>query len=250
MEAALQIRGDAPRRNNYAGLLLATGEVEKAASEIALALQEYPEYALAHATLASVHLARMEGDLARVALLEAERLDRGLPVLPMLWAHYHATQGDFESAVEKAREGVALRPDDAQSHFMLARICRQAGKYDEMRRSARAVLDLTAESKKSEMRQLITRMLGPTALEAPDDEVEGGDDLAGSAVPATPMPEPGEFKLGKGLRLLEDGDTSKSPTPTLGGDAPGAKKGSPLLLLGDQPKLQLRGSDSKLELKP
>ena len=119
------------------------------------------------------------------------------------------------------------------------------------RSAARATLKLTPESRKSEMRQLISRMLGPTALEAPDSDEPDETDTA--TVAAQPMPtlDPGEFKLGKGLRLLEGGDSSASGKPTLGDiKTPGTRKGAPLLLSGDQTKLQLRDSNSKLELKP
>ncbi|MBN1656227.1 MAG: tetratricopeptide repeat protein [Deltaproteobacteria bacterium] len=200
MEAAAQIRADSPRNNNLAALLVAQGDLEQASRKVAAALEENKDFALAHTTLASIHFARGEPELGRAELVRTEKLDPNLPLLSMLWAHYYSATGQLDLAIEKTRQAVASRPNDRQARLLLASLLRQNGRYDEMRRIARALLGETPDSQKQEMKRVIERLLGPTALEPPiDAEREEGrpnDDKA--AMPS------GDFQLGKGLKLLDD----------------------------------------------
>ncbi|MBX3273330.1 MAG: tetratricopeptide repeat protein [Sandaracinaceae bacterium] len=175
LSSAKQLRTDAPRRNLVAGVHMAQGDLDAASREVSAALEQYPEFAPGRATLAAIHLARGEHDLARAELAEAERIDRDLHLLPQLWASYFATTGDLERAVASAEEAVR-RNGDIQTRLLAARIYRQASQYDRMRREARAVLERMPPSRQQETRELIRRMLGPTALEA-DDDVEDDDDV-------------------------------------------------------------------------
>ncbi len=253
LEAALQIRSDSPRHNNLAILLLADGDVEGAAREVARATKQHRNFASARVTLAGVHLAQMEYDLARAELEEAEKLDAALSTLPLAWAQYYAARGQMELAIGKARRAVELRSYDFQSRMLLAHLYRSASRFDDMRSQARKLLKLAPAGRKAEVKALIRRVLGPTALERPT--IEQGD----SEQPQSPpVPGAGDFKLRKGSRLL-GGDDSPAPGPSLLSDGVGSgssetprskQDGRPLLLSDDPPKLRLRGSKPKLELKP
>ena len=231
LQAAAQLRRDSPRRNNLAVLLLAKGDADAAAKEVAQVLTEHREYAAGHATLASIHLATGERDQAKVALEEADRLDPELPNLSLLWAHFYATSGDLPRALEKAEQGVARRPNDAQAHLMLARIYRESSKLDDMRREAQRVLELVPSLQRSDMEQMIRQLLGPTALDKPADEILAGDTIEPTSLPDTTL------DLAGGSKLLGGAEASPS-----GQD-------DPLLMLGDPSKLRLPGSESKLKLK-
>ncbi len=241
LEAAAQLRRDAPRRNNVAVLLLAKGEAEAAAKEVAQALSEQRDFASGHATLASIHLATGEREQAFNALKEADRLDPDLPNLALLWSHYYATQGEMDRALEKAEQGVARRPNDAQAHLMLARIYRETGRLDEMRRQAQRVLELVPSTQRSDMEQMIRQLLGPTALDKTADEIlAGGDDA-----PAVPGED--ALDLSRGSKLL--GGEAPSTGAGLLPEATGGDGSGPLLKLGDPSKLRLSGPGGQLKLQ-
>ncbi len=246
LEAASQIRPDASQRNNLAGLMLVMGDVDGAAQQVSLALQQYPDYAAAHVTLASVHMARMEQEQVRAELETAERLDSGMPLIHMVWAQYHAGRGEWDEAVGRARQGVEMRPNDAQARLMLGRIYREAGRYPEMREQARAALELVPGSRAEEMKKLIHGLLGPTALDDPDEEQPEAEEQIGSL--QLQLPEPGKLELGKGLRLLDDDQAPgvKVPLTDTGKmGLGGTKSRRPLLLLQDPKKLPAGDSDSR-----
>lgn len=185
-------------------------------------------------------------DQAEQELRRAEELDAELPILPMLWANYYAETGDLELAAEKAMEAIERRPHDWQNRLGAARILRLAGRYDEMRRQARQVLEDAPPGQEQAVRQLIEQMLGPTALEEPlDDEELALDDER--------LPD-GEFQLGEGSALLDDeGELDLGGEgPSLGGESLGGGEagGGPLLKLGDESTLRLRepGTDLRLDL--
>ncbi|HEX4352126.1 MAG TPA: hypothetical protein VHZ95_04415, partial [Polyangiales bacterium] len=141
LDDAAQLRNDAPRHNNLAVLGLVSGDANAAAKEISIALSEFPDYALAHVTLASVHLMRGERDEGLVEIEQAERLEPSLALLPQLWAEFYASDNEFDRAIPKALEAVQHKPKDPQAHLLLARIYRAAGRYDDMRAQAREILE-------------------------------------------------------------------------------------------------------------
>jgi tetratricopeptide (TPR) repeat protein len=215
MEAAAQIRDDAPRNNNLAALLVAQGELDAASKKVAMALEAQKGYASAHATLASIHFARGEQELGQAELIKAEKLDPNLPTLAMLWAHYYRSTGRLDLAIDKAQKSVRSRPGDLQARLFLATLLRQDGQYDEMRQIAREVIEEIPESQKEQMKKLIEGVLGPTALESPieddSDEPIPSDD--------EPAPPDEDFKLGKGLKLLDNGKQQRFGGSLLGSDS-------------------------------
>jgi tetratricopeptide (TPR) repeat protein len=207
LEAAAQLQPGPAQHNNLAVFALATGDAERAAKEVARALAKTPDFASAHLTLASVHMARAESDLARGELEQAERLDPGLPSLPLAWAELYAGTGDLMQAQAKAEEGIRLRPKAPESHLLLARILRQAGRYDDMRREAQKVLELAAPSQRDQVTEVIKAVLGPTAL-----GTTPGDDEGDPALPRLRQPsqDPGTLQLGSGEPKLRLGDDTDS----------------------------------------
>lgn len=246
LEAAAQMRDDAPRRNDLAGLALAEGDVDGAARQVGAALEAYPDYPAALGTLAAVHLAQGENELARGELARAEQLDPELHNLPLLWANYYLATRQEGLAAEKALEAVEARPLEWQRRIQAAQVLRAAGRYDEMRRQARTALDQVPAGQKEAIRTLIERALGPTALEPPMDELAEAD---GAGDEALALPDPDQaFRLGEGSSLLGgDGAPSLEGPSLLGDDAAGGG-GGPLLKLGDPSKLKLREPGTSLRL--
>jgi Tfp pilus assembly protein PilF len=237
LDAALQLRSDAPRRNNLATLGLLSGSPDAAAKEVAAALAEAPDYALAHVTLATVHLMRGERDLARAELEKAEQLEPDLALLPQIWAQFYATTNEFDRALAKAEEGVRRRPKDTQARLVLARIDHATGRYDDMRKQAAAILAYVPADQQSRVRDLLRSMLGPTVFEdanqdgARAEHAEGDD--ADDQHTASTSPGSGPSSP----RLLD---------PSAGG----VDLNSPSLQLRPgSPKLQLGAGDSNLKLK-
>ncbi len=237
LEAAAEIRRDGPRLNLLASVHMAQGELDLAARELSEALEAMPDYAAAHATLAAVHLSQGEAELARTELETARRLDPDLHLLPAMWAGYYATTGDLDRAVASARDAVERNGGDVQTRLMAARVYRQAGRYADMRREARAILERVPASRRREMEEVLRRVLGSTALEEEEeeddlddedwDDEEWDEDEGGGG-------SGGGLRLGTGgSRLLGGGgggpsllDPSERPTPPTGlqlggGAAPG-----------------------------
>jgi len=230
LEAAAQLRPDAPRRNNLAGVALSKGDAETAAREVAAALEQHPDFAGGHATLAAVHLGRDERDMAERELRRAEELDPTLPHLPMLWANYYMMTHDPEQAVVRAREAIERRPHDWQTRLGAARVMREAGYYDEMREQAHRVLADAPRERAAAVRELIAQVLGPTALEEPLED-EGAEGLPGS-----------DFQLGEDSALLGGGTGPRLGGSLLGDDDTGLLNGQ------DDSTLRLREPGSGLQL--
>lgn len=216
LEAAVQLRSDAARHNNVALLALAKGEVERAQKEVALALGNAPDFAAAQLTLASVHMSRGERELARAALEQAERLEPNLTAVALAWAEWYASSGDLAQALAKAELGVRLRPKNPETHLVLGRVYRQAGRYDDMRIEAQKVLALSTVTDKERVKALLREVLGPTALEAPT--------------------APADLRAPADAPLLDG--------PQVGSSAPGGLK-----LGAGEPKLRLGGGGDELKLK-
>lgn len=223
IEAAAQMRPDAPRKNNLAMIALAMGDAPRAMRELSQALEKSPDFALAHLTLAAAQLGTGEREQARAELDKAEALDPDLPALPLTRAELYASGGELERALAEARRAVTLKPSNPQARLLVGRLLRQAGRYDEMRAEARATLALAPPALRERTAELIKRLLGPTALEAPIDGPDSG------AAPA--LPEPKRLSLGAApdgpkLRLL--------PEAPAGSPQSGALQGAP-----DTPRLRL-----------
>lgn len=248
IRSAAQIRGDAPRRNLVAGTYLASGNADLANREVAAALQEHPDFAAAHATLAAIHLENHETDEARQSLQTADRLEPDLNILPMLWAQLLLTEGEPEEAMRRAADAVAARPHDANRRLQAAQIFRAGGDIDEMRRQARQALELSPADSQAALRQHILQALGRTALDEPledeplddedfefDDEAfedEEGDDLTLGG---------GGLRLGSSL-LGEDGhDGSDDEGPSLLEGNLGGGDDGPALMLGNGSNYGLGG---------
>jgi tetratricopeptide (TPR) repeat protein len=238
LESAQQIRADGPRRNLIAGLYMAREDIESAQREASAALEEFPEYAHAHATLAAIHMASAEPDLALNELEAAEHADPDLYILPALRANYYAMQGNLERAVAEIAHAVEVNPSDFNTRLTAAQIYRQAGRYEDMRREARAVLELVPEGRREQLRAALVQRLGESAFEEPIAD----DDLTEEEIEAANSGE--DFTL---------------QAPSLEGVAPGAPEeeelteeeieaaaeeesgDGPVLMLGDRNHFSLGG---------
>jgi tetratricopeptide (TPR) repeat protein len=241
-EAAAEVRADAARRNNLAGIFLVKGDLERAEREVSAALQASPDFAGAHGTLAAIHLQRGESEEALRELETAKRLDPDLHTLSMLFANYYLVEGDIQEAIRYAEQGVARRPDDVQGHLMLGRLYKQANQYTGMRREAQRALEVAPEGQRDGVRTLIERVLGPTALEADplagdEDTGDAVDDVGAGEDAADGEPGTGELQLGGGSRLLGGGAGPSGPSLLGGGEGGGGSE--PLRQGGDPSTLRL-----------
>jgi tetratricopeptide (TPR) repeat protein len=231
LEAAAQLRRDAPRLNNLAGLALAQQDYETATRQVAQALEQHPDFAGGHATRAALHLAEGETDLGRRELETAQGLDAELPILPMLWANYYLATHETERAAESAAEAIERQPHSWHARLQAAAVFRAAARYDDMRRQARAIMEMVGPDQREMTRQLIERVLGPTALEEPlDDEPLGDEELPADGLPSA------DFQL-EGGGLLGGGGEGAGPSLGVTGEE------GPLPNPGDPSTLRLGGGE-------
>lgn len=242
LESAQQIRADGPRRNLTAGLYMAREDLASAQREASAALEEFPDYAHAHATLAAVHMAQGEPDLARAELEAAERSDPDLHILPSLRASFYAAQGDLEHAVTEIRRAVEVNPD-FNTRLAAAQIYRQAGRYEDMRREAAAVLLLVPEARRSQLREALSRRLGAAAFDTSDEDEITDEELAAIEAEASgpltlrapQLAAPGGAEGGEDE--LDDEELDDAPEEA-------AEQDGPALMLGDRSRFTLGGSGS------
>jgi hypothetical protein len=153
-----------------------------------------------------------------------------LPALSQVWAQYYASSNDFEHAIVKAQDAVQRKPKDPQARLLLARIFRAAGRYDDMRKQAREVMQQTSPDEKERIKTVLHAVLGPTALEEDSTAEPSGDSAA---------------------QRPQGSDTLSLSQPSATPDAKPVNPGD-LQLHPDTSKLHLGGSGSrlKLDLKP
>ncbi len=205
-EAAEALRGDSPRLAQLAAIELQLAAMDgnrarlsSASSRLGQALEMHPEYAVAHARLAAIALAQGQAGECENSLRQAERYEPELRELDALWAQFHLAQGDDDLAVARAKRSVDRDPEDWQVRLTAARIYREAGRFQAMRREAQRVLDRVRGPEREMVATMIAQMLGPTATEPYDDaaadaelavgESDGDDTPAG----LPEMPDFGRF---------------------------------------------------------
>ena len=203
LQAAAQMRPDGPRRNNVAMLALAMGDAERATRELSQALEREPDFALGHVTMAAVHLARGERDQARAELDKAQALDPALPALQLSYAELHASGGQLEQAIVEAQRAVDARPGNPQARLLLARIYREAGRYDAMREQARKVLALAPAALQDRTRDLLRRLLGPSALEQDPQPSADSEPAVPDSTDALKLAPPGAAPAAPGAGTLQ-----------------------------------------------
>ena len=233
LTAAAQLRGDAVRLHNLSSARMLSGDTESGLRDLNAALEKMPDFGGAHATLGAMQMMQGDLDSGLLELRKAESLAPDLSLIQWGFAEYYMRKGDRDAALARGKAALSARPSfDGRLRFAV--LLRQAGKYDEMRVQAHAMLDGAPEYRKQEVKELISAVLGPTALDnvEPDPTADDLSDLGGP-----------DLKLGGDGKL--PGEPSAAPDLRLAAP-PGA---DPLILSDDTPKLRLRGSSEKLELK-
>ncbi len=236
LAAAVQMRGDPVRLHNLASARMLSGDMEAATKDLTAALGRAPDFAGAHATLGAVQMQRGEMESGQQELQKAESLAPDLSLIQWGFAELAMRQGDRESGLARGKRALDARPSfDARLRYAV--LLRQAAKYEELRKEAHALVDSCPAYRKQEVRDLITAVLGPTALDPTEMDPTADDlsDLGGSDL---------NLKLGQGSKLLAEPADGKGLK--LGGQGGAA---DPLILLGDPSKLRLRSSSDKLKLK-
>lgn len=235
IESAASIRGDAPRKVALAMVHVLGRDLDAAEREIRAALEQSPDYAIAHLRLATLQLEAGDTEAARASLEEADRLEAGVPELGLLYAQYHVLEGENDLARSRARAAASESPHSFQTQLMAAQIFRATGDTNDMRRAVQAAIAAVPEARRDRVRDQIRQSMGEEALEPPS---EGGDE------------EPPPASAGLELRL--DGPTAPdAPAGDLelgaGEGAPG--EGGPILQLGDPSDYRLLGPNDRLQLR-
>jgi Tfp pilus assembly protein PilF len=211
-EAALQLRADGPRKLNLAQLYLGqAGTLEmngqKAAAEAQFSkanrivdevIETWPRYGHAHLVLATIHMGLGDPERARLELELAESLSPDTPLLWAVWAQYHLAQSDPVAAAAKMRRAVDLDPDNWQLRLQAARVFQGAGDDTAAIENVDAALQLVPPDKRSDVRALVERMMGPGALsDTPQPEEEPSGD------PALILADPSNLRLRNPGETLE-----------------------------------------------
>lgn len=232
-EAARQLRADAVRLHNLASAALLAADAERAEQALHTALEKAPDFAGAHATLAALYMLKDEMGEAKRELDRAESLSPDLSLVQWAYAEYFMRLGDREGALLRGERAFESHPSfDAKLRYAV--LLRQAGRYEPMRKLAHEIVAGSPSYRKSELKELINAVLGPTALDSvePDPSADDLSDLGGEKL---------DLKLG-----------SKLPAPSPGAEeaAPSAADpAGPLILGADPSKLRLRSESEKLKLE-
>lgn len=241
IQAALALSDDAPRHQLMAGLALAQGDMSGASRHVAKALELSPDYADALALSATLSLARRDLSSAKATLDKVRKLSPDLPILALIDAQIAMSEGRAQEAAELVLRAAQAEPRNWSVRIQAGQVLRAAGRYDDMRRMAREALDLAPSSMRAQLQQQIQMILGPTALEAPDDEDATGRTSSGAATVKGLMNQ--DLKLGEGSRLLGDDDSTPG---SVSGDS--SEQGGPLMQLGDPDNFSLGGDSLRLNL--
>jgi tetratricopeptide (TPR) repeat protein len=194
LQAARQLRADAPRLHNLGAVELLTGDVEQATKDLSAAVERSPDFAAVHATLGSLALMRGETEQANAELTTAEKLAPDLSMVQWAQAEQYFRSGERDQALAVARRALAARPS-FDARLRLGVLLRQAARFDELRALTEEVLKLTPAYRQSEVREMVSNAFGPAALD-PDakDVLDEPADLAAPPASAPTLEEP-KFRL-------------------------------------------------------
>jgi tetratricopeptide (TPR) repeat protein len=214
-DAARQLRGDGPRQLNLVPILLAQATMLEANGQEAAAeaqfnegnrivgevIEKWPRYGRAHILLATIHLGLGELGRALVELEAAEALDADAPMLWAVWAQLDLAESDPVAAAAKIKHAVDLDPDNWQLRIQAARLLQGTGDEEEARVNVAAALELVPPDKRTEVRDLVERMIGPGAWGNAPPAAE--PDEAPSDEPALMLGDPSKLRLREPGQALE-----------------------------------------------
>lgn len=186
LETAAKLRSDAARHNNLAIHALAVGNILLANKELALALADAPDYALANLMQATSYLMIQERELARAKLEQVERLDPTLAQLPQIWAQLYGQAGDNDQALRFAQEAVRRQPNDPQPLLILARIEANAGRDADVRKHAREILTHVPAEDRDRRKRTVQMTLGSEIFDEPAKADASTPSAATKAQPTVP----------------------------------------------------------------
>jgi Flp pilus assembly protein TadD len=136
--------------------LFANGAVGEAEQEFKRALELDPKYVDARYNLASVEANNEEwsaavGDFRRILDISPDHTNarQHLGEVLFLWADVLVKSGDREQAVQRYRESLAFRSDDANLHGHLGDALAELGRYDEAKTEFEAVLRIDPQSQEA-----------------------------------------------------------------------------------------------------
>jgi tetratricopeptide (TPR) repeat protein len=189
LNAAKQLRADAPRLHNVGSVELLTGDVEQATKDLSAALQKSPDFAAAHATLGSLALLRGESEQAQAELHTAERLAPDLSMIAWSEAEQLFRGGDRDQALAVARRALAARPS-FDARLRMGVLLREAARFDELRALTAELLKMAPAYRQGDVKEMVRQAFGPAALDADAVDVDAPDLPAADLADAPKLEEP------------------------------------------------------------
>lgn len=208
LEAAIQLRDDAPRQLNMAqlslaqaGMLAANGQpaaaeaaLTKASQVVAAVIEEAPPYGRAHLTLATIHLGLADLERARIELETAAELSPDSPMLWAVWAQYHLAIDDPDAAAVAMNRALSLDPENWQLRVQASGVFRGVGDVRAAELNAEEALRLVAPERRSKLRSFLEQMSGSAQLDLPEP-APAPDGEGGTSDPALMLGDPSNLRL-------------------------------------------------------
>ena len=174
--------------------LLHTGASGEAVDVLTEGAKHFPRAAPILVQLGYTHYTRLEGVMARAALLRAREVAPGNPLAPFYLGLAEAALGALEPAAEAFRKAVILDPRNSDAQVALGRTLSQLGRSGEARDAYRAALAVAPGSPAA--------LVGLGRLELEEGRPEAAVASFEAALTAEPGHRQGLYNLAAALTLL------------------------------------------------
>ena len=174
--------------------LLRTGASGQAIEVLTEGTKHFPRAAPILVQLGYTHYTRLEGTMARAALLRARAVAPGNPLVPFYLGLAEAALGALGPAAEAFGKAVILDPRNVEARVALGRTLSQLGRSEEARAAYRAAL--------AEAPGLPAALVGLGRLELEEGRPEGAVASFEAALAADPGHRQALYNLAAALALL------------------------------------------------
>lgn len=198
--------------------LLRTDAYAEAVEVLEEGAEHFPRAAPLLIQLGYAHYTRLDGSLARAALVRAREVAPGNPLAPFYLGLTEAALGELESAAASFRIAVQLDPGNSEAQVALGRTLSQLGRPEEAREAYRAALATAPGSPAA--------LVGLGRLELEAGDPEGAARSFEAALAGDPGHRQALYNLAAALSLLGRGEEAaeirrRFAAAAAGGDEPG-----------------------------